>query len=282
MMRNLNRFQRILVWILSFLFVLTLFVGIFKQSVITDTNKEVFNVVSAVRYTFFEYPVVKSQKWFYNIMNLENITEENRLLKENVKSIARNQAYIKELEKENQELIEMLEFKNKNSHLNLVATKVIFRDFERWNNTIKIDIGSSSKVKVNDAVLLPEGLIGRVESTEANSSIVRLLISNDKVSKVAVKINVDKDKYIEAIIDEFNFDEQAFELSLLETSDLIKTTNEVVTSGAGGIIPGGILVGEIVSKEVSTSELGDKILVKPAASFDSFENVFVVVGAFDG
>lgn len=282
MMRNLNRFQRILVWILSFLFVLTLFVGIFKQSVITDTNKEVFNVVSAVRYTFFEYPVVKSQKWFYNIMNLENITEENRLLKENVKSIARNQAYIKELEKENQELIEMLEFKNKNSHLNLVATKVIFRDFERWNNTIKIDIGSSSKVKVNDAVLLPEGLIGRVESTEANSSIVRLLISNDKVSKVAVKINVDKDKYIEAIIDEFNFDEQAFELSLLETSDLIKTTNEVVTSGAGGIILGGILVGEIVSKEVSTSELGDKILVKPAASFDSFENVFVVVGAFDG
>ncbi len=280
-MNELNRLQKILVWILSFLFVLTIFLGVFKRSVIVNTNKEVFNIVSSIRYTFFEYPIQKSQKWFNNIINFENVIEENQQLKENTNSIARNQAYIKQLEKENQDLINMLEFKNKNSKLNLAAAKVIFRDFERWNSTIKIDIGKNSNVKINDAVLLPEGLIGRVESVEENSSIVRLLISADKVSKVAVKINVGKDKYIEAIIDNYNYNEKAFELSLLETSDLIKTEDEVVTSGAGGIIPGGILVGSIISKEVSTNELGDIILVKPAASFESFENVFVVVGAFD-
>lgn len=278
-MRKFSSFQKILIWVLAGVFAITIGLTIIKPNFIKNVSDGVFNVVTAIRYTLIEGPINSSNQQFKEIVNLQNVTDENKLLRENVLSMGRDQAYITELEKKNEELTKMLEFKDNNSVLNLVTSRVIFRDFERWNNTVKIDVGSSDGVKVNDAVILPEGLIGRIEQVDDSSSTVRLLISPDKVSKVAVKIELEDKKYVDAIIDSYNADENAFELSLLETSDLIEVGNRVVTSGSGGLIPSGILVGEIVSEEASVNQLGSRILVKSSADFTSFENVFVVVGS---
>lgn len=278
-MRKFSSLQKILIWILAGIFTITVGLTIVKPNFVKNVSDGVFNVVTAIRYSLFEGPINATNQQFKEIVNLQNVTDENKLLKENVLSIARDQAYITELERKNEELTKMLEFKDNNSKLNLVTSRVIFRDFERWNNTVKIDVGQDDGVKVNDAVILPEGLIGRVEQVDKTSSVIRLLISPDKVSKVAVKIELGDNKYVDAIIDSYNASENAFELSLLETSDLIEVGNRVVTSGSGGLIPSGILVGDIVSEEASVNQLGSRILVKSNADFTSFENVFVVVGS---
>ena len=278
-MRKFSSLQKILIWILAGIFTITVGLTIIKPNFVKNVSDGIFNVVTAIRYSLFEGPINATNQQFKEIVNLQNVTDENKLLKENVLSIARDQAYITELERKNEELTKMLEFKDNNSKLNLATSRVIFRDFERWNNTVKIDVGQDDGVKVNDAVILPEGLIGRVEQVDKTSSVIRLLISPDKVSKVAVKIELGDNKYVDAIIDSYNADENAFELSLLETSDLIEVGNRVVTSGSGGLIPSGILVGDIVSEEASVNQLGSRILVKSNADFTSFENVFVVVGS---
>lgn len=278
-MKKFSGFQKILIRILIVVFVITIGLTALKPNFVKNVSDGVFNMLTAVRYTLFEGPVNASNQKFNSIINLQNVTDENKLLKENVLSMARDQAYITELEKKNEELTNMLKFKDNNSKLNLVSARVTFRDFERWNNTVKINVGSADNVKINDAVILPEGLIGRIESVTENSSVVRLLISEDKTSKVAVKIELGDDKYVDAIIDTYNADEDAFELSLLETSDLIEVGDRVVTSGSGGLIPSGILVGDIVLKEASVNQLGSRILVKSHANFTSFENIFVVVGS---
>ncbi len=278
-MKNVNRFQKVLIWILVIIFSFTIVLSMIKPNFISNINEGVFNLVTAVRYTLFEKPINNVNGKFDEIMNLDSITKENQLLKENQLSYGRQEAYIKELEEKNKELNDMLEFKDNNSVLNLVSSRVIFRDFNRWNNTIKINVGSTSNVAVNDAVILPEGLIGRIESVSDNTSIVRLLISPDKTSKVAVKIDLGDNEYVEAIIDEYDSDNNAFVLSLLDTNDNIEVGNNVVTSGAGGLIPAGIKVGQISVMEDSINQLGSHILVKSNANFSSFENVFVVVGS---
>lgn len=278
-MRKFSTIQKILIWVLAGIFTITIGLTIIKPNFVKNVSDGVFNVVTAVRYSLFEGPINASNKQFKEIINLQKVTEENQKLHENVLSMARDQAYITELERKNVELTTMLEFKDNNSTLNLITSRVIFRDFERWNNTVKIDVGSNDGVSINDAVILPAGLIGRVEEVTASSSVVRLLISPDKVSKVAVKIEVGENKYVDAIIDSYNADENAFELSLLETSDLINVGDRVVTSGSGGLIPSGILVGDIKSQEASVNQLGDRILVKSYANFSSFENVFVAIGS---
>lgn len=278
-MRKISKFQKVLIWVLVIIFSVTIGLSILKPNFVNNVSDGVFNVVTAIRYTLFEKPINQANANYNDIMNLQDITKENEELRQNVYSIGRNQAYIKELEKKNEELTKMLEFKENNSVLNLVTSTVIFRDFNRWNNTIKINVGSNDNVKENDAVILPEGLIGRVESVDDNTSIVRLLISSDKTSKVAVKIDLGDGAYVEAIIDEYDTNEKAFVLSLLDTSDLIEVGNSVVTSGAGGLIPAGIKIGDISSLEDSVNQLGNHILVKSSANFSSFENVFVVVGS---
>lgn len=278
-MKTFNIFQKILISIMTVLFILTVIFGIFKPNALDSANKEVFNMVTAIRYTFFEAPIQASKNWVNNNLSLSEVRKENDLLKENVASIGRYQAEIDELLHKNKELEEMIDFKNKNSDLYLQPARVIFRDFERWNNIIKIDVGANDGIKVNNAVVLADGLVGRVEEVNENTSMVRLIVSNEKVSKVAVKIKLEDDKYVEGIIDYYDSNLNMFQLSLLDTSDEIKEDQVVTTSGSGGTIPSGLIVGYIDTIEPSVSQLGAKILVRPSASFDSFEAVYVVSGS---
>ncbi len=275
-MNKFNLFQKILIGLMSVIFALTVVLSIFKASLIESVNTDVFNMVTAVRYTFFESPIKASSNFISNTLTLEQVRQENDRLKENIASSGRYQAEIRELNKQNNDLLAMLDFANNNANLNLKAATVTFRDFERWNNVIKINVGSDDLIEVNDAVVLAEGLIGRVETVEKTSSTVRLLVSNDKVSKVAIKIQVSEDEWVEGIIDSYDSNLNKFRLSLLETSLIIKKDQPITTSGSGGTIPSGLLVGYISSVEPSVSELAETILVSPSARFDSFEKVFVV------
>lgn len=278
-MKKFNIFQKVLISIMTIVFILTVVFGIFKASVLDNVNKEVFNMVTAVRYTFFEAPIQASKNWVSSSLSLSEVRKENDLLKENAASIGRYQAEINELLDKNKKLEEMIDFKNNNSDLILKPARVIFRDFERWNNIIKIDVGANDGIKVNNAVVLADGLVGRVEEVMANTSMVRLIVSNEKVSKVAIKIKLEDDKYVEGIIDYYDSNLNKFQLSLLDTSDAIKEDQVVTTSGSGGTIPSGILLGYIDTVEPSVSQLGAKILVRPSASFESFESVYVVSGS---
>lgn len=280
-MKKFSVFEKVLVAIMSIIFIVTIILGFIKVSVVDSVNTEVFNMVTAVRYTFFESPIKSSAKWINDAITLEEVRLENDKLKENIKSIARYQTKIDELESQNKDLKAMVDYKNDYSNFDLKTASVVFRDFDRWNNVIKINVGSNDQVKVNDAVVLPAGLIGRIESVETDTALVRLLISNEKISKVAIKIKTSNDSYVEGIIDGYDANSQSFQLSLLETSDKIEVGQTVSTSGSGGTVPGGILVGQISLIEASASQIGEKILVKSDADFTSFETVFVVAGSLD-
>lgn len=278
-MNKLNKTQKVLIWILTGFFIMTIFLASFKRDVFNNINDGVFNVVTSLRYTLFQAPINSANDKLKEVLDLQTITDENKLLRENVKALAANQAYIDSLEKENQALKELMKFKDTNEGLNFIAATVTFRNPESWSNTVKLDVGTNDGVKLNDAVILAEGLIGRIESVEEESSVVRLLISPEMASKVAVKINLEDDSSVEAIIDNYDDNSGAFNLSLLEANEDIQLGDQVVTTGSGGLIPAGIIVGEISFVEQSINQLGSKIHVKPYANFTSFEYVYVVSGS---
>lgn len=278
-MNKLNKTQKVLIWILTGFFIMTIFLASFKRDVFNNINDGVFNVVTSLRYTLFQAPINSANDKLKEVLDLQTITDENKLLRENVKALAANQSYIDSLEKENQALKELMKFKDTNEGLNFIAATVTFRNPESWSNTVKLDVGTNDGVKLNDAVILAEGLIGRIESVEDESSVVRLLISPEMASKVAVKINLEDDSSVEAIIDNYDDNSGAFNLSLLEANEDIQLGDQVVTTGSGGLIPAGIIVGEISFVEQSINQLGSKIHVKPYANFTSFEYVYVVSGS---
>ena len=57
-----------------------------------------------------------------------------------------------------------------------------------WKETITIDKGEQSGIEVNMAVVVNDGLIGKVIKTSTFTSTVRLLTSNVLNDKISVKI----------------------------------------------------------------------------------------------
>lgn len=277
-MKRFNIWQKILVAVLTVVFLLTVVFGVLRTNRVKELDTSIFNVFSSIRYTIFDKPTRLGKEWVEDFVSVDALREENDVLRENISALGAYQARISELERQNEEYKELLEFKKSHQDYDLLSAHVVFRDFERWNNVIKVNVGSASGVKVNDAVITAEGLVGRVETVEEETSLVRLIISNDKVSKVAVKIELSDNKTVEAIIDQYDANTGMYKLSLLDKNDNIKKDDKVVTSGAGGTIPGGLLVGHINSLEQSINELADDIYVRPSANFDDFQSVFVVRG----
>ena len=70
-MNKFNLFQKILIGLMSVIFALTVVLSIFKASLIESVNTDVFNMVTAVRYTFFESPIKANRHHISATLSLE-------------------------------------------------------------------------------------------------------------------------------------------------------------------------------------------------------------------
>jgi rod shape-determining protein MreC len=110
----------------------------------------------------------------------------------------------------------------------------------------------------------------------SNQSIVRLLTTQTTTNRVSVKIQVSPETAAEAILQRYNPEKGAFEVTLLDTNVTINPKNTVITSGLGGVFPSGLLVGSVSEVEQLPNSLAVLVYVKPANNFYSFDYVFVV------
>ncbi|HHX77210.1 MAG TPA: rod shape-determining protein MreC, partial [Firmicutes bacterium] len=102
------------------------------------------------------------------------LEEENRLLKEELAYLESVQVQLKELQKENYRLRELLEFKAQTQYT-LLPAEVIARSPERWFEMLTINKGSSHGVEKGMPVVTHLGLVGNIYSVSPYSSRVLLL-----------------------------------------------------------------------------------------------------------
>ena len=112
-------------------------------------------------------------------------------LKEKVDKTDLYYSQIEELQKEVAQLKSTLELNATLSEYTYVNATVINRNVDYWYNNLNIDKGSKNGVKKGDAVVTPNGLIGKVVSVSNFSSSVKLLTSDEISNKISVKINSD-------------------------------------------------------------------------------------------
>ncbi len=153
---------------------------------------------------------------------------------------------------ENERLRSMLEYKNK-STLPLLNSEVVGKTSTDTRNYITIDKGSASGVKDGMTVVTDAGLVNR--DSRISAKIQRThddgIITWEGTENLVMK-NIPKVQDVQA-------------------GDII-TTSEYSTKYAKDIVIGSVL--EVTSEGNS---LFRKIIVKPAVSFSSLEQVFVVL-----
>jgi rod shape-determining protein MreC len=156
----------------------------------------------------------------------------------------------------------------------LKLANVVMRDTANWWRTAQIDLGSRNGVTVNLPILSPEGfLVGRVSSVDQFKS--QIILIGDPNCRVSARVeNATHD--IGVLGASGPLDDSLVGLSYLSSGANLKSGQNVVTSGEGGIFPPGIPIGQIVDAQQVEFGLYTEARVKLNANLGALEEVWVL------
>jgi rod shape-determining protein MreC len=215
-----------------------------------------------------------SDAW-HAYLDLRGVREDNRRLQERVdvleQLLQEKQDRVSEAERLRGLLAMKTEFK-----LESVAAEVIAREGVPWFRTVMVNRGSHAGVRLNAAVVTPQGIVGRVVAVGPQASRIQLLLDRDCSAGVLVG-----DTRVSGVVQgQVGFADQGTSELLVKYVTALAQVVEgdaVVTSGLDGIYPKGLLVGR-VRAVLPASGLFKDVLVTPAAAFDRMEEVLILKG----
>lgn len=150
-----------------------------------------------------------------------------------------------------------------------VAATVIAGGASPDFRTMTISKGTRSGLRANQAVLAPEGVVGRVITPGAFAAKVQLLI--DRNAAVAA---LDERSRAQGIV--VGTGTGRLRMEYVPGTMDVRVGDRVVTSGLDGIYPKGFVVGQIESVERSAATFSS-IVIRPTVNFATLESVLVVV-----
>jgi rod shape-determining protein MreC len=175
------------------------------------------------------------------------------------------------LEKENIQLRAALDFKER-TPFSVIAAKIIRRKPSNWWETAHIDRGEIHGISPMLAVIAAEGLVGKVDRPDSDTSSVILL--TDEACQVSAQVLGTHEFGILSGQRAQNGDNPMLRLRYLSRDSNVKVGQEVVTTGKGQLFQKGIALGSIV--DVTRGPLYTEAQVKPAVNFADIETVFVL------
>lgn len=274
-MSKLNRFQKIILGII----IAFVMIGIILKSVTGSITSNLgYDTISMIKYGLIDYPTETLKGWFSNFSNLWAAHEENDRLQYELSKNPSYKAAYDDAKQKNNELSAALKLQSDDQRFTRTFAKVIGRDHTSWNNEITIDKGSKDGIKENMAVTSVKGMVGKVKSVSKNTSIVKLLTSEDKLNTVSIKIIADDKLSSLGILQSYDVKNGRYVITLFDDSLEIKKDMQVTTSGNGGVYPSGLLIGTVETVQALNNQTGQTIYVKPVDDFQTFGVVSVIVG----
>ena len=192
--------------------------------------------------------------------NEEDVRRElERLKSENAELRNQLSDYI-DTKQENARLKKLLDIKKDNPSYKLTPANVIKRDANDDFYSFTLDEGTAQGISVNNPVITENGLVGWVCQADAATCKVKTILSPD--AKAGAK---DKQSGDNGIINGSATlcDQNLTAMTTLAENHKVKKGDMVVTSGTGGVYPGGLLIGEVQSVEFNSYDASRHAVVKP-------------------
>ena len=169
------------------------------------------------------------------------VYKENRKLKTELEELKNKDFQTLYLQTANKRLQDIIQLEKK-SAFTTIAAKVLLDKNSPYLNSVIINRGSSSRIKLGMPVLSEGNLVGRV--VEVNFLSARILLLNDLNSKIPVMISP---KGSQAILSGRGEDKP--KLEYLPEKFELNDKNLVFTSGKDGIFFEGIPVGNVIFED---------------------------------
>jgi rod shape-determining protein MreC len=205
------------------------------------------------------------------LKSLDELENENRALRLTNSELSATNQTLRGLEAENGRLRKALGYRQK-AVFKLLPAQVIGRSASTWFNQITIDRGSDDGVRKDMPVLTEEGLVGKTTVVSEHASVVILV--SDENCKVGVTVENSRDQGILRGERTSSVSTPLVSLVFLPAQANLRPGQKVITSGAGGVFPAGIMVGAV--REFRVRELDGMATVVPAVDLATLQDVFVV------
>ncbi len=180
------------------------------------------------------------------------------------------------LQKEINELKEQLELNRTLTEYNTVNATILSRNKSYWFNNIMIDKGTKDGIKNGMAVVTKKGLIGKISKAYYSSSEIKLITSDDTNYKVSVSIKSNDSENI-AILNGYDIKNNLMIVTGVSKNAKVNIGDTILTSGLGGIFPGGIYIGKVEKIESDKYDLSNNVYIKTDQDFNNIHYVTVLI-----
>ncbi len=225
----------------------------------------------------FTVSIVKTFESFYGYLyEYENVVAENERLNAEIAQLQKEYRDYIDVSNENERLRDLLELSSRYPDYEQFDTaSIISWAASNWSSSFTIGKGSyNSDVKVGDCVITESGaLIGVVSEVGINSSDVITVL--DTTFSVAAYIERTEERSI--AIGDFSLMRQGLlKFEILQDEMEIVSGDIIITSGKGGELPAGLVIGTV--QEVLTYDTGLQryATIEPAADLLSLADVYLI------
>lgn len=213
------------------------------------------------------------QERFGPFLSAGKVAEENRALRAEVQDLREQLIDYESVKMENEQFRELLEIKERNSDFIFEPATVVGRTPDDWFGSFTIDVGSYHGVSLRCPVITSEGLVGIVSEVGHGYSKVQTIL-DASVNIGGVDIQTLDTGIISGEISLAQTDR--CKLGFLPRESGATLGDTIVTSGTGGLLPRGLIIGEIQKVEMETTGLSLYAVIHPAADIRGAKQVFVI------
>ncbi len=190
---------------------------------------------------------------------------------------------LREYQAENAELRRQLDFHEENPTYGSLGADVVEQgclifpcgdvvgqDTNPYLRFVVISIGSQDGVAVGMPVVTGgSAMVGRIARTSPNLSYVQLI--NDPASRVSAMLQQSR---ITGIVE--GSDEGTLVMTNILPDESVDVGETIITSSIGGMLPRGLILGQVEEISYQESELFQSAVVRPAVDFRRLETVLVI------
>jgi rod shape-determining protein MreC len=207
------------------------------------------------------------------IAHIRELSVSNREVRAELAAARLELARLAEMQRENERLRAMLGFEGREP-LGLIGCEVVAEGAGRLGgSTVLLNRGFNQGLEEGMALVGRDGLVGKVVEVRPSRSHALLLTHPD----CAVAARIERNR-IAGIVEWLPGSFTGLKLRNISYLADVRTGDQVVSSGLGGVFPEGVPVGTVTEIERDETGLLLDITLKPATDFRAIEEIFALRG----
>lgn len=207
------------------------------------------------------------------LKSMATLTEENRMLKEQVSVLSYENKLLLQNKYELDELRELYELDQKYLDYPKVAARIIDKDTNNWYNVFTIDKGTRDGLAVDMNVLAGNGLVGIITECYYNHSKVRAII-DDKSAVWGMFLKTSDTCVVQG--DLKLIDEGRIRVEFISKDAEVEDGYEIVTAHTSPKFLQGILIGYVSDIKLDSNNMTKTAYLTPVVDFERLSEVLII------